>query len=78
MSTIDNLAEFKDTFKDFATKPSSIIYVGIIILLGISEWQKPTNWLGVTYKVSVLIVSFIIVTVFNSQYFKRYWRRYNK
>lgn len=59
-----------ETFSEFATKPTSIIYVGIIILLSISEWQKPTDLWGVTCKIIVLIIAFVLVTLFNTQYFR--------
>ncbi len=64
----------RDAFSEFASKPTSIIYAGIIILLSISEWQKPTDLLGLTYKIFVLIISFIVVTIFNTKYFKNYWK----
>lgn len=57
-------------FGVFAEKPSGIIYIGIVILLAISEWKNPSNFTGLVAKVIVLIIAFVLVTIFNSQYFK--------
>ena len=78
MSIVSDIANGKKALDEFANKPSSIIYVGIIALLLISEWKNPTDLLGIIYKIVVLVIAFIIVTIFNSQYFKHYWKNYNK
>jgi len=75
---MEKIKEVKEAYCDLAAKPSSLIYVGIIALLLISEYKNPTDLWGVIYKIIVLIFSFIVVTVFNSQYFKRYWKNYNR
>lgn len=78
MSIMSDVVEFKKEFNEFASKPSSIIYVGIIALLLISELKNPTDLLGIIYKIVILIIAFVIVTFFNTQYFKHYWKNYNK
>ena len=78
MGTISDLKDVKNSFNDNAAKPSSIISAGVIVLLAISEWQNPTNLRGVAYKIGILIISFLVITLFNTIYFKRYWRNYSK
>lgn len=78
MSLGEDVKAAKEVFSDFATKPTSIIYVGIISILSISEWRRPTNRMGMTYKILILMLSFFIITIFNSQYFKAYWKNYSK
>lgn len=78
MVNMSDVVEVKKTFETFATKPASIIHMGIVILLLISEWRNPTDLLGIVYKIAIMIISFVIVTIFNSQYFKHYWKNYNK
>lgn len=69
---LEDIAKVKEGFNEFASKPTSIIYVGIIALLLISEWKNPTDLMGIIYKIIVLIIAFIIVTIFNTKYFKHH------
>ena len=71
---LTDIAKVKDTFNDFASKPASIIYVSIATLLLISVWRNPTDLLGVVLKIIILTTFFVFITVFNSLYFKHYWK----
>lgn len=57
-------------------QPSSIIYFGFVVLLAISEWQHPSDVIGILEIIIILIVCFFIVTVSNTLYFRWYKEQY--
>ena len=71
-----NVKDVYDVAKDI--KPLSIIFIGIIVILAISEFKSTSNSLLETLeRIVILIFGFVIGTVFNTLYFRWYKEREN-
>ncbi len=65
-----------DGLDEFARKPTTIIYIAIAALVIVSEWKSPsTNLIKLSLKLGLILISFILITLFNSLYFKWYNRK---
>jgi len=78
MEIANNVLDAGKLLNEFASRPASIIYLGVIALLLISEWRNPTDLNGIISKIVILLIVFAIVTYGNTRYFKSYWKNYNK